>query len=176
MTDKLLSAEVLPENVCFGCGPANANGLGVAVFRDPGDPRRILGKFTPKEYMIGFPGITHGGAVYTALDCMATWSGMVLRKTKAMWVLRSATMKYHRPAHQGRPIALSAGIEEEEGDPWQAISVRAEARDANGNLLAEGIFKVIPLPLEKFKAMTGIGELPESWAHWLTADADASAD
>lgn len=88
MNETLLSTHALPGNVCFGCGPENANGLGVSIFRDPGDPKRILGEFRPREHMIGFPGITHGGAIYTALDCMATWSGMVLRKTKALWVLR----------------------------------------------------------------------------------------
>jgi acyl-CoA thioesterase FadM len=117
--------------------------------------------------MIGFPGITHGGLVYTALDCMATWSGMVLRKTKAMWVLRSATVKYHRPPLQGAPIALSTLLEEE-GDEWEAIQIRGEARNSAGDLLVEGSFKVIPVPPEKFKTMTGIRELPESWSRWLS--------
>ena len=167
MTKNLLSTELLPGNVCFGCGQENPNGLRVAVFRDPKDPKRILGEFDPQDFMIGFPGITHGGAIYTALDCMATWSGMVLRKTKAMWILRSATMKYHRPAFQGSPISLSATIEGEDDDEWKAIEVRAEARDSEGNLLAEGNFKVIPVSPEKFKAMAGIDELPENWAKWL---------
>ena len=167
MTQNLLNTELLPENVCFGCGQDNPNGLHVAVFRDPRDPKRIFGKFDPQDYMIGFPGITHGGAIYMALDCMASWCGMLLRKTKAMWILRSATMKYHRPAFQGHPISLSATIEEENDDQWKAIEVRAEARDSEGNLLAEGNFKVIPVSPEKFKAITGIDELPENWAKWL---------
>jgi acyl-coenzyme A thioesterase PaaI-like protein len=166
MAENLVSTELLPGNVCFGCGQENPNGLRVAVFRDPRDPKRILGEFDPQVYMIGFPGITHGGAIYTALDCMASWCGMVLRKTKAMWLLRSATMKYHRPAIQGRPISLSATIEEED-DEWKAIEVRAEARDSEGNLLAEGNFKVIPVPPEKFKSIAGIDELPKNWVKWL---------
>jgi len=167
MTANALSAELIPENGCFGCGPENPKGLRVAVFRDPKDPRRLLGEFHPGDHLIGFPGITHGGAIYTALDCMATWSGMVLRKTKALWLLRSASMKYHRPAVQGSPISLSATIGAEEADEWKAIEVRAEARDAEGNLLAAGSFKVVPVPPEKFKAMTGITELPANWASWL---------
>ena len=158
--------EVLPGNACFGCGQENANGLGVVVFRDPANPKRIRGEFNPRHDMIGFPGVTHGGVIYTALDCMASWSGMLLRKTRAIWILRSATMKYHRPAFQGQPIALSAVIEKE-GGPWDAIEVRTEARDAQENLLAEGTFKVIPLPPDKFKAMLGIDKLPEGWARWL---------
>lgn len=160
------SPEILPGNACFGCGQENANGLGVTVFRDPADPNRIRGEFNPRHDMIGFPGVTHGGVIYTALDCMASWSGMLLRKTRAIWILRSATMKYHRPAFQGKPISLSAVIEKD-GGAWDAIEVRTEARDAQENLLAEGTFKVIPLPPERFKAMLGIDKLPEGWARWL---------
>jgi acyl-coenzyme A thioesterase PaaI-like protein len=168
MTEHLSSDELLPGNECFGCGPANTNGLAISVVHDPADPMRIRGEFRPQPHMTGFPGITHGGAIYTALDCMATWSGMLLRKTKALWLLRSASVKYHRPAFQASPIALSAWIEEDgDPDPWKAIAVRAEARDTGGNLLADGVFKVIPLPPDKFKAVTGIAELPANWMHWL---------
>lgn len=160
---------VLRGNVCFGCGQENPNGLQISVYRDRKDPKRIIGEFQAQDYMAGFPGITHGGAIYTALDCMATWSGMVLRGTKAMWVLRSARVKYHRPAIQSKPIFLSAVIESE-GDEWEAIEVLAEARDPEGSLLAEGMFKVIPVPPEKFKEMTGIDTLPEGWATWLDAN------
>ncbi len=165
----------LPENECFGCGQENPHGLRISVFRDPKDSRRILATFAPKDYMIGFPGITHGGAVYTAMDCMATWSGMVLRNAKALWVLRSATMKYHRPALQGRPLSLSATIEGD-GDPWTAAEVRTEARNSKGELLAEGSFKVIPVPPEKFKAMTGMKELPENWTRFLAGSGISGGD
>ncbi len=156
----------LAGNVCFGCGQDNPGGLHVSVRRDPTNAERILGEFRAQDHMVGFPGITHGGTIYTALDCMATWCGMALCGTKAMWVLRSAEMKYHRPAMQSEPLSLSATIASKGGD-WDAIKVLAEARDSNGNLLAEGRFKVIPVSPEKFKEMTGIEELPTGWAEWL---------
>ena len=158
---------ILPENVCFGCGQDNSHGLHVTVRRDPKDPNRILGRFEPRDHMIGFPGITHGGAIYTALDCMASWSGMVLRNSGALWVLRSAAMKYHRPALQGQPLSLSATIESGDGDPWKAIEVKAEAHNAMEELLTEGQFKCIPVPPEKFKTMTGMKELPANWQRFL---------
>lgn len=167
MTESSLSDTLLPGNDCFGCGPANPHGLHIVVRRDPEHPDRILGEFNPQQHMTGFPGITHGGAIYTALDCMASWNGMVLRQSKAIWILRSATMKYHRPAFQGRPLALSATIQVEGDDQWQAIAVHAEACDAQGHLLAEGDFKVIPLPPDKFKAMIGVSALPGNWEKLL---------
>ena len=156
----------LKENKCFGCGPENRYGLRISVHRDLLNANRIVGEFHPSEYMTGFPGITHGGAIYTALDCMATWSGMALRKTKAIWMLRSSTMTYHRPAFQGKPISLSAVIEKK-GAEWDAIEVHGEAHNPEGNLLADGLFKVIPVAPDKFMAMTGIDKLPEGLADWL---------
>jgi acyl-coenzyme A thioesterase PaaI-like protein len=164
-----LSDQLLPGNACFGCGPENPQGLAITVFRDPERSDRLCGELDPQPHMTGFPGITHGGAIYTALDCMATWSGMVLRRTKAMWLLRSATMTYHRPAMQGRPISLSATLEETGGE-WQAIRVRGEARNADGELLAEGTFKVVPVPPEKFKTLAGVTTLPDGWAKWVAED------
>lgn len=128
MEKRRLNVEVVPGNACFGCGPENPRGLRIDVYRDPEDPRRLLGELRPDRHATGFPGIVHGGAIYTALDCMATWSGMALVATRAIWVLRSASMRYLRPAFEGRPIALLATIAKSEG-PWDPIEVRAEARD-----------------------------------------------
>ena len=160
---------VLAGNVCFGCGEANDRGLHVSMYRDPDAPNLLLGEFRPGPDIIGVPGITHGGAIYTAMDCMATWSGMALKRTKAMWVLRSASTKYHRPALQGDAVSLTASIEQEDG-PWDAIQVKVDARDSHDHLLVEGSFKVIPVPPEKFEAMIG-AELPQGWTDWLAEEA-----
>jgi acyl-coenzyme A thioesterase PaaI-like protein len=167
MTEEVLNRDLLPGNVCFGCGHANPKGLGVEVVRDPSDPERLIGTFDPPAHMIGFPGITHGGAIYTALDCIAAWTPMVLRPdVKAIWILRSATITYLRPAHQGRPLRLASRIESE-GRVGHAVEVQAEARDSDGNVLAEGLFKVVPLVADRFVKVAGIDRLPENWRHFL---------
>ncbi len=148
---------VLASNVCFGCGEENGQGLHVSMYREP-DGSSLGGEFRPGPDIVGIPGITHGGAIYTAMDCMATWSGMALKQTKAMWVLRSASTTYHRPALEGDPVSLSASIEDEGGD-WDAIHVRVEARNPKDDLLVEGLFKVIPLSPERFKTLVGM-DLP----------------
>jgi len=166
---EILNRTLLPGNVCFGCGHDNPIGLKIEIRRDPDSPLRLAGTFEPPEHMIGFPGITHGGAIYTALDCMAAWTPTVLRaESKAIWILRSATMTYHLPAPRGRPLALSAWIEKE-GATTEPIVVRAQARDAAGNLLAEGSFKVVPLSRERFLQIAGLDHLPENWARLLDA-------
>lgn len=164
---------VLPGNTCFGCGQANDHGLHVAIYRDP-DARRLLGEFRPGPEIAGIPGITHGGTVYTAMDCMSTWSGMALKETRALWVLRSASTTYHRPAREGDPVSLTASIEEEGGD-WDAMQVRVEARNSGDELLVEGRFKVIPLAPDRFKELLGLDELPAGWTDWLEGRAELRA-
>ncbi len=167
MSDDVLNRTLLPGNVCFGCGHANPNGLGVELVRDPSDPERLIGTFDPPAHMLGFPGITHGGAIYTALDCIAAWTPIVLRSdVKAIWILRSAAITYLRPAHQGSPLQLGSRIESE-GRAGQPIEVRAEARDSDGNVLVEGLFKVVPLSAERFVKVAGIDRLPENWRRLL---------
>ena len=165
---KLLNKEMLPDNDCFGCGHHNPHGLQIEIRRDDEDRDCLKGEFHPPEHMIGFPGITHGGSIYAALDCMAAWVPMALRRrTKAIWILRSAQMTYHRPAHQGQPLFLFARIEAE-GRAWDPMVVHAHAEDQNGKLLSEGKFKVIPLPPEKFLKVAGMDELPENYRKLLS--------
>ena len=167
MAKRFLNEVMLPGNDCFGCGHHNPHGLKIKIWRDNKDRECLKGEFHPPEHMIGFPGITHGGAIYAALDCMAAWVPMVLRRsTKAIWILRSAKMTYHRPAHQGRSLFLTARIEEE-GKTWDPMVVHALAENQSGKKLSEGRFKVIPLPPEKFLKVAGIDELPENYLELL---------
>lgn len=167
MTDEILNRDLLQENVCFGCGHENPYGLKIEIKRDPEDDDCLVGIFNPKSHMIGFPGITHGGAIYTALDCMAFWTPTLLRsETKAFWILRSANIRYVRPAYEGKILLLSGCIEQE-GDQWDSVMVRTEARDEKGKLLTEAKFEVVPLPLDKFKKVAGIEELPKNWRDFI---------
>jgi acyl-coenzyme A thioesterase PaaI-like protein len=167
MAPELLNDELLRENACFGCGLTNPDGLKIRVYRDAANAARLLGEFEPSPRMAGFPGITHGGAIFTALDCMASWAGMILRAgPKAIWVLRSASVKYRQPAFQEAPLKLSAEIEEQGAD-WDAIVVRTEACDSQGRRLVEGRFNVVPLPPDRFLKIAGIREMPENWSVWI---------
>jgi acyl-coenzyme A thioesterase PaaI-like protein len=134
---------------------------------DPDDPNRLTGTFAPNHYMAGFPGITHGGAIYTALDCMGAWVPTVLKPdTRAIWILRSANVTYHRPAFQGEALTLSGRIQSD-GGAWEPCTVAVEALNAEGKLLVSGEFKVIPLPADKFKHVADIDELPANWQAFL---------
>jgi hypothetical protein len=78
-------------------------------------------------------------------------------------------MRYLRPAPAGRPLALAATVEKRTG-AWGPIEVRAEARGPDGALVARGSFDVVPLPAEKFLAISGLVTLPAGWARWLAGE------
>lgn len=167
MPKEIFNQTLLPDNQCFGCGHSNHQGLKIEICRDEQNPNQLKATFNPADYLIGFPGITHGGAIYTALDCLAAWVPTALRReTKAIWILRHATMTYHRPALQGQELLLT-GFIQEEGKPGESIVVQTQAHNAKGDLLAEGTFKVIPLPVEKFKKVSGLEKIPENLKYIL---------
>src|SRR5574341_579522 len=89
--EQLLNRDLLPHNQCFGCGLENVAGLRTEVSPDPGSPETLRARFHPSEAMAGFPGMTHGGAIYTALDCLSTWVATALGPT------------VERPGSYGRP-------------------------------------------------------------------------
>jgi len=168
MDEPCLNEERLPGNDCFGCGLSNPAGLRIELARDPDDGERVVGTFVPREEMTGFPGIVHGGVIYTALDCLAMWTAATLRAEPGVaWLLRSATVKYHRPGRAGELLALS-GVIKEGGAPGSPVVVHAEARNGRDEVVVDGDFKVVPLSVDRFTGITGVEELPENWTRFLT--------
>ena len=107
----------LPGNKCFGCGHDNPHGLQIELRIDEAG-ERIVGTFTPDEHMCGFPGIAHGGLVYTVLDCVGAWTASMLRPERALWILRSSRVTYHSPAAPGDTLMLS-GCLDATGTDWR---------------------------------------------------------
>jgi len=166
--EQMLNRELLAENMCFGCGPQNPAGLHIEVRRDPAAPGTLGALFTPTENMAGFPGITHGGAIYTALDCLSTWVATLLGPNRtAAWLLRSAATTYHKPAPTGRPLTLRGWIVQQAGS-WDPIVVKTEARRSDGELCVEAEFKVVPLSQERFVQVAELEELPANWSAFLS--------
>ena len=163
----ILNRDLLPDNHCFGCGLLNPHGLRIEVAGPPPDDGRLRAKFHPTADMTGFPGITHGGAIYTALDCLSTWVASVLGPNpKAAWILRSGNVVYHRPARVGEALDLSGSIREQAG-AWEPMTVATEARRSDGELCVTAEFKVVPLPPDKLKTIAGIEEIPANWRSFL---------
>jgi acyl-coenzyme A thioesterase PaaI-like protein len=120
----------------------NPHGLQIEIRRGANDDSFLTGRFVPAGHMAGFPGITHGGAIYTAMDCMSTWVATLLGPNRgAAWLLRSASATYHKPAPTDQPMTLLGRVNQQ-GGAWDPVKVHVEARRADGSLCV-GEFKVV---------------------------------
>jgi len=60
-----------PNNRCFGCGPANEQGLRIKSFVS-GD--ELVGQWRPRRHHQAFDGILNGGICGALLDCHSNWT------------------------------------------------------------------------------------------------------
>jgi acyl-coenzyme A thioesterase PaaI-like protein len=161
--ERALNEEMLPGNTCFGCGLDNPDGLQIRIFRDGARTDRLVGAFEPRPSTMGFPPIVHGGAQFTALDCMAAWIVFAFRaSTPALPLTKAATMRYHRPMRIGTRIRLTSEVVREAPSPRDPIVIHTEIRDEESNLLTEADFDYILLPADRFLKATGLEQLPEN--------------
>lgn len=78
-----LQKQFAPRSVCFGCGPANQQGLGLqsfvtkppAVSERAENPAILVAHFQPQPHHIAFEGIVNGGILSVLLDCHLNWTG-----------------------------------------------------------------------------------------------------
>jgi acyl-coenzyme A thioesterase PaaI-like protein len=102
-----------PTTICFGCGPANENGLRIKS-REAGD--ELVAEWTPREHHRAAPGMLNGGIIGSLLDCHSNWAA-------AMHLMRhsgldkppcTVTAEYHvkllRPTPVDGPIQLRARV------------------------------------------------------------------
>jgi len=63
-----------PSSICFGCGPANEEGLRIKSFRD-GEGLRMA--FQSQAQHQAFPGVINGGIIGALLDCHGNWTAAI---------------------------------------------------------------------------------------------------
>lgn len=71
MTEPSLQERYAPHNACFGCGPANEQGLHV---RSVVDGDQVVAHWKPQAHHEAFPGVLNGGIIGTLLDCHCNWT------------------------------------------------------------------------------------------------------
>ena len=110
-----LQERYAPQSICFGCGPANGEGLHVRSF--PGDDEEeVVAEWTPKAPYQAFPGVLNGGIIGALLDCHSNWTAayhlMRLRgaETPPTTVTADYTVTLKRPTPSGRPVRLRARV------------------------------------------------------------------
>ncbi|MBL8749117.1 MAG: PaaI family thioesterase [Planctomycetes bacterium] len=117
--EQSLQDRYAPKNACFGCGPANADGLRIKSFVQ-GD--EVVCTWQPKTMHEAFPGMLNGGIVGSLLDCHCNWTAAYfLMKAAGLdhppcTVTAEYTIKLRRPTPTSGPVTLRAKVAEIQGD------------------------------------------------------------
>ena len=74
--DLSLQEKYAPENICFGCGPANHQGLRIRSFPRTDDTDTVVAEWHPQAHHQAFQGVLNGGIIGTLLDCHSNWTAI----------------------------------------------------------------------------------------------------
>jgi acyl-coenzyme A thioesterase PaaI-like protein len=103
-----------PQSRCFGCGPANEQGLRIRSFVQ-GDC--VVATWTPKPHHEAFANVLCGGVIGTLLDCHCNWTAAhhLMQRAGASSPPGTVTAEYAikllRPTPTG-PLTLKARVVE----------------------------------------------------------------
>ena len=114
-----LQEKYAPENVCWGCGPANAAGLHLRSFPNNGE---IVAEWKSEKKYEAFEGVLNGGIIGTLLDCHCNWTAAYHLMKRAnvdrppCTVTAEYKIKLLRPTPTSGPVTLSAEVVESADD------------------------------------------------------------
>ena len=114
-----LQERYAPRNCCWGCGPANAEGLHVRSFVK-GDG--LVAEWRPQPKYEAFPGVLNGGLIGALLDCHCNWTAAWYLMNRAgvdhppCTVTADYAIKLLRPTPTDDVVSLAAKVVEGEGN------------------------------------------------------------
>ena len=126
-----------PSSICFGCGPANQQGLQINSIRIENG---LSMEYLPEKHHQAFPGIINGGIIGTLLDCHGNWTAAVALmdaqelEEPPCTVTASYTVKLRRPTPTDVVLRVTSQIKELTDDRVEVELLL----EANGKVCATG--------------------------------------
>jgi acyl-coenzyme A thioesterase PaaI-like protein len=111
--EQSLQEKYAPRNVCFGCGPANPDGLHIRSFVKNGE---VVAEWKPEQKYEAFKGALNGGIIGTLLDCHCNWTAAYYLMKRAgknrppCTVTAEYAIKMLRPTPTNDSVFLSAKV------------------------------------------------------------------
>lgn len=127
-----LQERFAPATTCFGCGPANAQGLRIRSFEE-GDA--VVARWRAQKHHEAFSGVVNGGIVGALLDCHSNWAATtaLMRQSGAATPPCTVTADFHvtllAPTPTGKEVELWA----------KAVEVRGHKVLVEAKLTADGV-------------------------------------
>lgn len=141
---KSLQDTYAPTNICFGCGPANPNGLQIKSFVE-GD--KLTAAFVPRPEHQAFLGILNGGIIGALLDCHCNWMAayhlMNFQKATSppCTVTAEYTIRMIKPTPANETLELKAWVIESSDRRVKVAGSLAASQGITAN--CEGIFVAV---------------------------------
>lgn len=113
--DRSLQERFAPTNACFGCGPANPEGLRIRSF-PRGD--EVICDWTPQKHHEAFEGVLNGGIIGALMDCHSNWTAIwhMMQADGSEVAPPTVTAEYRvemkRPTPSTGPVQLVARVVE----------------------------------------------------------------
>ncbi len=129
--EQSLQEKYAPNNACFGCGPANPEGLRIRSF-PKGD--EVVAEWKPEAKYEAFPAVLNGGIIGALLDCHCNWTAAYFLMKNAhatsppCTVTADYAIKLLRPTPTDGSIFLSARV----------LEAKEDRATIEGTLSAEG--------------------------------------
>ena len=118
MDSSSLQDRFAPNLMCFGCGPANEQGLRIKSYTEDD---RLVCRWTPQPHHMAFEGVLCGGIVGSLLDCHSNWC--------ALWSLKQAREDAILPC----TVTLEYAVQLTRPTPMDAeVFLTAQARSIEG--------------------------------------------
>lgn len=128
---------------CFGCGPANEEGLQLESYPEP-DDRALEAAVLPPERFRVVPGIVYGGYLASVIDCNSMWTAMTYASPadarppdstpKDAYATAELAVEYQEPTPMGVPLDVTSRVV---GDVGRSVTVETEIV-AEGSVTATG--------------------------------------
>jgi uncharacterized protein (TIGR00369 family) len=132
-------------NHCFGCGPANRDGLRLRFF-DEGRGDRALCRVKVPQRFEGPPGHVHGGIIATLLD---EAMGKANKLAGVVALTRTMEIDYLKPVPLNTPLLLEGwGIRRQGRKHFNTAEIRRES----GEVLARATGLFIAIDAERMLA------------------------
>ena len=122
MPEISLQRRFAPASRCFGCGPANGEGLRIESHEGESEPGELHAEWQPLPHHAAFDNVLNGGVIGTLLDCHANWTAaMHLMRERDLpappgCVTADYAIRLRRPTPTDRPVRLRAWPVSAEGD------------------------------------------------------------
>ncbi len=139
-----LQDQYAAQSICYGCGPANSQGLQIKSFVESD---KVIAHFTPAPHHHAFPNILNGGIIGTLLDCHCNWAACwyLMQEQQQQEMPCTVTSEYSikllRPTPMGTELTLIASL----------VGIDKNTAKINGELIAndkvcdtcEGVFVAV---------------------------------